>query len=295
MYAIGCELGLTRIGVAADARQRLRQMQVGSPLPLELAGCHRFATAAAAYAACADVQRQLAQRHERGGWYRATGAQVGEAIGSRSAREAARAAAALAPPRPDAAALAAEAAERQRLAKARQRRRALVRARQARTHAAAYFLAAPYTQRTAATRLGVSERTLRRWTKLPGFDTELVKAHLRRNRTRQRPQSSDNSAAARRQQRHPKAESEQNASRQAPPPSSTEERQDGPESAQRRDRPAAPSHGRHPPLTLEPFSNAWIAWYSDRRLRSKIDLLNDNDARRGIIPPREQRARERQR
>ncbi|CAN5157051.1 hypothetical protein BH18ACT12_BH18ACT12_23880 [soil metagenome] len=52
-------MGLTRIGVAADARERLRQMQVGSPVRLQLAGCYRFATAAAAYAACADVQRQL--------------------------------------------------------------------------------------------------------------------------------------------------------------------------------------------------------------------------------------------
>jgi hypothetical protein len=37
VYAISCELGLTRIGVAADARERLRAMQVGSPVPLELA------------------------------------------------------------------------------------------------------------------------------------------------------------------------------------------------------------------------------------------------------------------
>jgi hypothetical protein len=43
------------------------------------------------------------------------------------------------------------------------------------------------------------------------------------------------------------------------------------------------------------FSPAWAAWYSERRLRSKPDWLNDNDARRGIIPPQERRARERQR
>jgi hypothetical protein len=28
VYAISCELGLTRIGVAADARERLRAMQI---------------------------------------------------------------------------------------------------------------------------------------------------------------------------------------------------------------------------------------------------------------------------
>jgi hypothetical protein len=46
-------------------------------------------------------------------------------------------------------------------------------------------------------------------------------------------------------------------------------------------------------LDLEPFSDDWYAWYEARRTRSEIDLLNDNDARRGIIPPDERRARER--
>jgi hypothetical protein len=47
-----------------------------------------------------------------------------------------------------------------------------------------------------------------------------------------------------------------------------------------------------PPLQLEPFSDDWLAWYAARRLRSEHDMLNDNDARRGIVPPRERRARE---
>jgi terminase large subunit-like protein len=46
-------------------------------------------------------------------------------------------------------------------------------------------------------------------------------------------------------------------------------------------------------LDLEPFSDEWYAWYEARRTRSEIDLLNDNDARRGIIPTNERRARER--
>jgi hypothetical protein len=46
-------------------------------------------------------------------------------------------------------------------------------------------------------------------------------------------------------------------------------------------------------LDLEPFSDEWYAWYDARRIRSEIDLLNDNDARRGIIPPIERRARDR--
>jgi hypothetical protein len=49
------------------------------------------------------------------------------------------------------------------------------------------------------------------------------------------------------------------------------------------------------PLELEPFSDEWLAWYEARRLFSPIDILNDNDARRGIMPPREARAREHRR
>jgi hypothetical protein len=38
VYAISCELGLSKIGVAADAQERPRAMQVGSPVVLELTG-----------------------------------------------------------------------------------------------------------------------------------------------------------------------------------------------------------------------------------------------------------------
>lgn len=50
-----------------------------------------------------------------------------------------------------------------------------------------------------------------------------------------------------------------------------------------------------PPLELEPCSDDWLAWYAARRLRSRDDMLNDNDARRGIVPPLERRTRERAR
>jgi hypothetical protein len=56
----------------------------------------------------------------------------------------------------------------------------------------------------------------------------------------------------------------------------------------------ATSPSRHvPPLDLEPFSNDWLAWYTGRRHLSEIDMLNCNDAWRGIVPPLERRARER--
>ena len=67
VYAISCQLGLTKIGVAADAEERRRAMQVGSPVPLELAGSYRYPRAQDAYAVAAELRRQLAARHEHGG------------------------------------------------------------------------------------------------------------------------------------------------------------------------------------------------------------------------------------
>ncbi len=59
---------------------------------------------------------------------------------------------------------------------------------------------------------------------------------------------------------------------------------------------SAGDRGRQtPPLELEPFSDEWLAWYAERRLRSEFDLLNHNDALRGLVPPPERRARERAR
>src|SRR5437773_8221282 len=119
VYVISCELGLTKIGVAVDAPERRRALQVGSPVLLELAGCYRFATARAAYAVVADVQRQLGDRWVRGGWYRVSAQEVAEAIGSRSAREAPAAAAAAR----QAASATAAAQARQRDERVRRRRR----------------------------------------------------------------------------------------------------------------------------------------------------------------------------
>ena len=47
------------------------------------------------------------------------------------------------------------------------------------------------------------------------------------------------------------------------------------------------------PLELEPFSEEWLTWYAECRHLSEIGMLNFNDARRGILPPDERRARER--
>jgi hypothetical protein len=204
VYAITCALGLTKIGVAADARERCRAMQVGSPVPLELAGSYHFRSSQDAYAIAADVQRQLADRQERGGWYRVTPAEVRHAIGNRSARQAPRAAA-----QARQAAPAAEAqAERLRAERVRQRRRGRAKARREKLRALARLLASGSTRRAAARELGLDERTIRRWTKLPGFDTELATARQRHERelerAKQREQKRrDHNARRRLARQHP--------------------------------------------------------------------------------------------
>jgi hypothetical protein len=41
VYLLASPQGLLRLGVAADPRRRLRNLQVGSPVPLELAASDR--------------------------------------------------------------------------------------------------------------------------------------------------------------------------------------------------------------------------------------------------------------
>jgi hypothetical protein len=63
---------------------------------------------------------------------------------------------------------------------------------------------------------------------------------------------------------------------------------DNPSDSGLRGRFAAGDRSRQvPPLELEPFSDQWLAWYAERRLRSEIDLLNHNYAPCGIVLPLE--------
>ena len=238
LYAIGCRLGLTKIGVAADARERRRALQVGSPVPLELAGCYRYARAPDAYAVAAELRRRLAERHEQGGWYRVTPEEVRQALGTQSARQAPREAAAA-----RRAALAAEAeAERQRGERARQRRRTRAQNRRQKLRAVARLLAAGLTQQAAGRELGVDERTIRRWTKLPGFESELAKARTRQERERARQRAHQrraDTAGRRRARQHPARERE----RAKPAPSAELGREEQP-AAERKRPPAAARSAR---------------------------------------------------
>ena len=62
--------GLIRIGVARDPAQRLRELQVGSPLQLELAHAHACPDRLAAEAIVEELQRRFGGRREHGHWYR---------------------------------------------------------------------------------------------------------------------------------------------------------------------------------------------------------------------------------
>src|SRR5207237_3685040 len=62
--------GLIRIGVARDPAQRLRELQVGSPLQLELAHAHACPDRLAAEAIVEELQRRFGGRRAHGHWYR---------------------------------------------------------------------------------------------------------------------------------------------------------------------------------------------------------------------------------
>jgi hypothetical protein len=293
VYAISCELGLTRIGVAADARERLRAMQVGSPVPLELAGRYHYRSADEAYAATADLRRQLADRHERGGWYRVTGAEVRQAIGNRSARQAPREAAEA---REEAAATVRELDEQEH-ERVRQRRRSRAAIRKQKLRALARLLAEGKTQRAAAAELGVSERTIHRWMRQPGFARELTKATSRHERDlereRKREQTRRNHNERRRLRRHnPKLYYELYS------PATPPERRRAQPPAAAPAQPAPRSRHRQQSHTVPSFPNTRegqrqrLAHYEARKLDSYPAFLDYNDVKAGRETPAERRVRE---
>jgi hypothetical protein len=76
LYLVGSRLGLAKIGVAPDPTQRLRELQVGSPVKLELALAAPYATREEARAVADELCRHFAARRAHGSWYRVTAAEV---------------------------------------------------------------------------------------------------------------------------------------------------------------------------------------------------------------------------
>jgi hypothetical protein len=112
LYLVGGGLGLAKIGVAPEPQKRLRELQVGSPVKLELALVAPYQERQDACAVADELCRQFAPRRAHGSWYRVTAAEVGRALASRALREAPATAA-----RARAAAAAAAAAGEARLAR----------------------------------------------------------------------------------------------------------------------------------------------------------------------------------
>ena len=180
VYVISCRrLDLVRIGVAGDARKRLRELQVGFPLELTLAHTWAYGERRDADAVAEELYRFFARRRDRGSWYRLTVAEVREGLGRRATREA-----------PDRARAAAEAAAREspvaprRVVRLRARTEKQLayerRRRQERTRKqkrAAKLLAQGLTQQAVAAELGVTTRTLRNWKAAPAFHREQERQH----------------------------------------------------------------------------------------------------------------------
>jgi predicted GIY-YIG superfamily endonuclease len=174
VYVLSCPQGLLKLGVAADPRRRLRNLQVGSPVQLELAASYRMSDRPTAEAVAAALQERFREQRERGHWFRATPVQVRRAITERSLiqlyrpseageRAAEREAAAAAKAEAAAALAAANAAERRRLRRERRR-------------AAAELLVSGKTQVAVAEAVGVTDRTIRNWAQTKSFQRELERA-----------------------------------------------------------------------------------------------------------------------
>src|SRR2546430_14985962 len=70
VYLIASRLGLAKIGVAPEPRQRLRELQVGSPVRLELALAKPYPTRQQARAVADELARRFAARRAHRHWYR---------------------------------------------------------------------------------------------------------------------------------------------------------------------------------------------------------------------------------
>jgi hypothetical protein len=170
LYVISCRLDRVKIGVAGDARKRLRELQVGSPVELKLTLTRPYAERRDADAVAEELYRYFAGRRDRGSWYRLTVAEVRERLGQRATLEA--------PARARAAAAEAAARERRVAPRRGEQVRARTgkqlayerRRRQERTRKqkrAAKLLGQGMTQQAVAAELGVTTRTLRNWKAAP--------------------------------------------------------------------------------------------------------------------------------
>ena len=186
VYVISSPLELVKLGLARKPKQRLQNLQIGSPVPLELGGQYEMSDRATAEAVVAALQERFRARRERGHWFRATALEVRQALGERELaalyrssearqRAAARRAAEVAKSEAAAALAAASATERRRLRLQRRR-------------AAARMLAEGETQAASAEALGITDRTIRNWLRDEAFQKALARAERSAERRQARAQ-----------------------------------------------------------------------------------------------------------
>jgi hypothetical protein len=325
LYVISWGLERAKIGVAGDARKRLRELQVGSPveLKLEVALTRVYAERRDAEAVAAELYRYFDGRRVRGSWYRLTVAEVREALGRPAtleaparARAAAEAAAGEDPiaPRPG---KRGRARTEKQLAYERRRRQ-----QRTRQQKRAATLLEQMTQQQAAAELGVTTRTLRNWKTAPAFRRERERQHKRAARRRAAPPPSklkpptrrdaqDNRrAGAPRPATRPQPERppappgrQQTIAEQTPAINAEQAERDAPTMAAEEPEEAAypprsPSTSPHDGVPIFPDTPdgraARLAYYEARKLTNLPNSLYDyHDAKRGDEPPAERRARER--
>jgi len=176
LYVISCRLDLAKIGVAGDARKRLRELQVGSPVELKLMLSRPYGERRDAEAVAEELYRSFAGRRVRGSW---SAGEVRGRLGKRASPEAparARAAAkATARDRRVAPRRGEQVRARTEKQLAYERRRQQERA--AKQKRAAKLLGQGMTQQAAAAEVGVSSRTLRNWKAAPAFRRERERQH----------------------------------------------------------------------------------------------------------------------
>jgi hypothetical protein len=256
VYLVDSRLGLVRLGVAAVPRQRLRELQVGSPVRLRLVLTTPFPSREEARAVAAELARRFAARLAHGQWYRVTRAEVERALASRPLRAApARAAPARAAEGEGSGALGRGRGARPRTEKERAYQRRRRRERAATQKRAARLLARGRSQVAVAAALGVTTRTLRNWSGSPDFARLLERERERLQRPR--PGST-------------------RSSRRPAPAAAGEQRRE-----------------REPTAPAPAGEDEALAALEARRFDSYERWLDSNDARRGKLTPAERRARRR--
>ena len=72
VYAIGCELGLVKIGKANNPEMRLAALQTGSPVQLSILGIRQFDTPEQAIIAERELHTEFGAKRKHGEWFSLT-------------------------------------------------------------------------------------------------------------------------------------------------------------------------------------------------------------------------------